>query len=269
MRLPESQKDEDYPPIPEIIKTISYLATFVTAVFTARLFLPIELQLVLAIIFVGTTILFVLWIWRRAVSRYWRTSKRNEIAGTRYPQLVRFCERLRDFAAPGTNGNPNYHLREIKSKVEEFAAIPIPESVYPSMMVWDLEKAIKAHSHNIRWFIWGTDALSSAVEFFNDAYLLNPSKEMRATLKKIQTSGDVIPDDWPEIPEHLLDGYKTTKDAFVLFVREFSEFVSAVNKQLGKDTLKAGDTTFTTDLLRVVQFDPPKDLETRTYDSEM
>ncbi len=261
MSEPKGIKDEDYPPIPEVIKTVSYLATFIVAIFTGRQFLPLELQFALAAIFATSSVLFVLWIWRRPFRRYWKTMKRNEIAGTHYSQLVRYCERLREFVSPGSRNNPNFFLRDLKGRVKDFNSLSMPESSYSAMMVWDLEKALKANKQNLQNFVWGADSLCSLVQFFNEAYVLNPSKEVRAIIKNAQQSGELPPDDLPEIPEDLLEGYNTVRETFAAFLREFAEFISGVNKQFGQDRRRAGDTWYDADLMRGTQFEPPKELE--------
>ncbi len=257
--MSESKRDEDYPPIPEVIKTVSYLATFLIAFFTGRQFLPFELQLTLAAIFVASSILFILWIWRRPFRRFWKSLRRNEIAGTNYSQLVRYCERLKEFVSPGSRSNPNYFLRELKTRVKEFESISMAEPSYVALFVWDLERALKGNKQNLQGFVWGSDSLVSVAQFFNEAYVINPCKEIRTSIKKAQETE--APDDIPAVPEDILEGYNSVREAFAAFLRELAEFVSKVNKQLGQDRLKAGDVLYDADLLRTAQFEPPKELE--------
>ena len=249
MSEPKESEDEVYPPIPEVIKTVSYLATFIIAFFGGRLFLPVELQYVLAAVFVASTILFILWIWRRPFRHFWKTTKRNEIAGRNYSQLVRFCERFRAFTDYNMTNNPQYVIGNIRNS-PGFDSVSVVEPHYANSLAYDLENGVRTLKPSLNTFVWVADLLTSMIRFYSDVLVAKPIAQIRAILDA--GAGKIV-------PAYRAD-YNVARERFVGFIAEYEEFISKTNKELGQVKRKVGETWRDEELLRSYYMERPKEL---------
>jgi len=246
---PIGSKDEDYPPIPEVIKTVSYLATFIIAFFGGRLFLPIELQYVLATVFVVSTVLFILWIWRRPFRHFWKTVKRNEIVGTNYSQLVRFCERFKAFTDYNMTNNPQYVIGNIRNS-PGFESVAVVEPHYANTLAYELQNGVRTLKPGLDTFVWVADLLTDMIRFYSDVFVAKPIAQIRSILEG--GAGKIA-------PAYRAD-YNVARERFVGFVAEYEEFISKINKELGQVRRKVGETWRDEELLRSFYIERPKAL---------
>ncbi len=251
MRLsePKGTEDEDYPPIPEIIKTVSYLATFLIAFFTGRLFLPVELQFALAAIFAISSVLFVLWIWRRPFRRYVKTWRRERIARRNYPQLVRFCERFHGFTEQNMTNNPQYVIGNIRNN-PGFESVYLVPPHYVDFLSYELQNGVETVKPGLETFVWVTDLLTLMIRFYSEVFVVGPVRQIRAIADS--GVGKIVP--------NYRDDYNAARERFVGFVGEYEEFISKVNRELGQVRRKVGDSWRNEELLRAYYIERPKEL---------